>query len=281
MEENLPGRCTFMFNVHQVPDQIMLELPYLEVCAEMFERKFKNRVLLRLDIPHKKYINVSITELTDSLIGKDLKKVWREGLSLYFQFRNHAVLEMCLSASAELFVVALDQEDKAGLMDFYFSGGQILSVKDIQHLCKFRLNPIHTAVPDVLSKDITVEYLVDLFTNRSEEIKYVLTDQRLIRGIGDAYADEILWYAEISPFSIAGKIPLDRIKVLHKTIKYVLLDAIKEARKITSWKFIEAGADLLMIHNPDKKDSPTRWTIKMKVILGIKTYYTDEQHLYV
>ena len=281
MKQNPPGHSTFMFNVHQVPDQIMFELPYLEVCAEMFERKFKNRVLLRLDIPHKKYINVPITELTDRLIGNDLKKVWREGLSLCFQFRNHAILEMCLSASAELFVVTLDQEDKAGLMDLYFSGGQILSVKDTQHLCKFRLNPIHSAVPDVLSKEITVEYLVDLFANRAEEIKYVLVDQKLIGGIGEAYADEILWYAEISPFSIAGKIPLDSIKVLHKTIKYVVLDAIKEARKITSLKFSKAGADLLMIHNAGKKNSPTGRTIKMKVISGIKTYYTDEQRLYV
>lgn len=266
---------------HQVPNQIMFELPYLEVCAEMFERKFKNRVLLRLDISHKKYINVSITELTDSLIGNDLKRVWREGLFLYFQFKNHAVLEMCLSASASFFVVALNQEVKAGLLDFYFSGGQILSVKDTQHVSKFRLNPIHPDVPDVLSKEMTFEYFVDLFANNAEEIKYVLIDQELIRGIGKAYADEILWYAEISPFSIAGKIPLDSIKILYKTMKYVLLDAVKQARKITSWEFSEAGVDLLMIHNPGKKNSPTGGKIKMKVISGIKTYYTNEQQLYV
>jgi len=258
----------------------MFELPYLEVCAEVFERKFKNRVLQRLDISHKKYINVSMAELTENLIGNDLKKVWREGLSLCFQFRNHAVLEMCLSASAKLLVIASNQDNTTGLMDLYFSGGQILSIKDTQHLSKFRLNPVHSAAPDALGKDMTFEYLTGLFSNNTEEVKYVLMDQELIRGIGEAYADEILWYAEISPFSITGEIPLDNIKVLHKTIKYVLLDAIKQARKINAGKFSEEGADLLMIHNASKKTSPTGGAIKMKVVLGKKTYYTDEQHLF-
>ncbi len=259
----------------------MFELPYLEMCGDAFERKFKKRVLQRLEIQQKKCINVSLAELNESVIGNELKSVWREGLSLYFQFRNYAVLEMRLSASAELLVMDQNQEATSGLLNLYFSGGQILSVKDGKILSKFLLNPVHVISPDVFSKEMTFEYLMGLLSNRKEEIKLVLMKQDLIRGIGEAYADEILWYAEISPFSIANRIPQDRVKVLYKTIKYVLLDAIKQTKKINALKFNEVGSDLLLIHNVNKKTSPTGKPIKVSKLNRITTFYTDEQMLYV
>jgi len=258
----------------------MFELPYLEICAEIFDKRFKNRVLQKVDIQQEKCINVPITELSESLIGSELKKIWREGLSLWFQFKNYAVLEMSLSDSAELHVIEQNQEADSGLLNLHFGGGQILSVKDSRGLSRFRLKPAHESVPDVLSKEVTYEYLINLFSNTEAEIKQVLIDQGLVRGIGEAYSDEILWYAEISPFSIANKIPLDKVKVLHKTIKYVLLDAIKQTRKTNSLKFDKADPDLLMIHNAGKKKSPTGKAIKVKTRNRIATYYTDEQTLY-
>jgi len=260
----------------------MFELPYLEICAEIFDKRFKNRVLQKVDIQKEKCLNVSIVELIESLVGNQLKKVWREGLSLRFQFKNYAVLEMSLSVSAELHLIEQNPDAADfGLLNLYFGSGQILSVRDTQELSRFCLKPVHENVPDVFSKEMTSEYLIKLFSNTEEEIKQVLVDQGLIRGIGGAYADEILWYAEISPFSKTCKIPLDKVKVLHKTIKYVLLDAIKETRKLNALKFNKADPDLLMIHNAGKKYSPTGKPINVKIRHSTATYYTDEQALYV
>jgi Formamidopyrimidine-DNA glycosylase len=259
----------------------MFELPYLEICAEIFDKRFKNRVLQKVDIQQEKCINVSIAELNESLTGNELKKIWREGLSLRFQFKNYAILEMSLSSSAELHMIEQNSDDAYfGLLNLYFSGGQILSVRDDQEFSRFRLKPVPESVPDVLSKEMIFEYLMDLFSNSEEEIKQVLVDQGLVRGIGEAYADEILWYAEISPFSIANKIPLDKVKELYKTIKYVLLDAIKETRKLSALKFDKADPDLLMIHNAGRRNSPTGKAIKVKIWNETTTYYTDEQILY-
>ncbi|MBB5647197.1 DNA-formamidopyrimidine glycosylase family protein [Pedobacter cryoconitis] len=259
----------------------MFELPYLESCAEIFEKRFKNRVLQKIDLRYEKCLNVSKAELIENLMEHELKKVWREGLSLMFQFKNHAELEMSLSPAAEFRIIEQNQEAGSGLLSLYFSGGAILSVKDTRKLSTFRLNPIHTAVPDVLSKAMTINYLIDLFSNSEEQVKHILMDQNLIRGMGEAYADEILWYAGISPFSIASKIPTDKVKGLFKTTKYVLLDAIKQTRKINTLEFNQTHADLLMIHHTGKKKSPTGGVIKMNVISGTKAYYTDEQRLYV
>ncbi|WP_432326526.1 hypothetical protein ACRQ5D_21415 [Mucilaginibacter sp. P25] len=58
-------------------------------------------------------------------------------------------------------------------------------------------------------------------------IKTVLLDQKIMRGVGNAYADEILWHARISPFSVSSKIPEAKLKDLVKAIKSVLEDAEK------------------------------------------------------
>jgi formamidopyrimidine-DNA glycosylase len=65
-------------------------------------------------------------------------------------------------------------------------------------------------------------------------VKSALLDQHIIRGIGNAYADEILWDAGISPFSISNKIPDAEIKALLKSIKSVLQRAEKSIIKIPS-----------------------------------------------
>ncbi|PTS93588.1 hypothetical protein DBR11_24915 [Pedobacter sp. HMWF019] len=258
----------------------MLELPYLEIFAENFDKKFRNRVLQKVEVNYKKCINVSIADLKESLEGQELKKVFRRGLTLCFQFKNHTVLEMCVRSKAEL-VVLEGEEAYRGLINLYFSGGQVLSVKDPLKRSAFFLNPIQTAIPDVLSKEMTVEYLKSIFLNNTKQIRDVLTDQEVIGGVDEAYADEILWYAEISPFSIAGSIPLEEVKVLLRTMKYVLLDAIKQIKRIDFGKIGYANPDLLMIHHVDKKKSPTGYDIQVKTVAGAKVYYTDEQKPYI
>lgn len=64
-------------------------------------------------------------------------------------------------------------------------------------------------------------------------------------------------------------------------IKYVLQDATKQARKIDVLNDTKRGLDLLMIHNAQKKYSPTGKVIKMKSAHNVTTYYTDEQRLYI
>jgi formamidopyrimidine-DNA glycosylase len=111
-------------------------------------------------------------------------------------------------------------------------------------------------------------------------IKTILLDQHIIRGIGNAYADEILWEAGISPFSIANKIPADKIKDLAAAIKKVLKDGEHQIKKEKPDIISGEVRDFLKIHNARKKESPTGASIQQKAIGGRKTYFTEEQKLY-
>jgi formamidopyrimidine-DNA glycosylase len=81
-------------------------------------------------------------------------------------------------------------------------------------------------------------------------------DQHVIRGIGNAYADEILWDAGISPFSISNKIPGKKIDALVKSIKSVLKEAEKEIVKRDPGIISGEVRDFLKIHNAKKTHSP-------------------------
>jgi formamidopyrimidine-DNA glycosylase len=54
----------------------------------------------------------------------------------------------------------------------------------------------------------------------------VLTDQQVIAGIGNAYSDEILHVAKISPFATAGKLTGEQVVILHDSLVSVLTDAV-------------------------------------------------------
>jgi formamidopyrimidine-DNA glycosylase len=83
---------------------------------------------------------------------------------------------------------------------------------------------IHRLGPDAL--ELTREQLGELLRGRSERLKTVLTDQTLIAGIGNAYSDEILHAAALSPYAIAGRLPDDALNRLHEALQRVLREAI-------------------------------------------------------
>ncbi|HWE91445.1 MAG TPA: DNA-formamidopyrimidine glycosylase family protein [Pseudonocardiaceae bacterium] len=78
--------------------------------------------------------------------------------------------------------------------------------------------------PDALS--IGRDELADLFAGRTERLKTALTDQSVLAGIGNAYSDEIMHVAKLSPFATAGKLSAAALDDLHAAIGSVLTDAV-------------------------------------------------------
>jgi formamidopyrimidine-DNA glycosylase len=78
--------------------------------------------------------------------------------------------------------------------------------------------------PDALAVD-TADLAAILAAQRAQ-IKGALTDQTVIAGIGNAYSDEILHAAHLSPFKIAAKLTPAEVERLSVAIKDVLTDAV-------------------------------------------------------
>jgi len=78
--------------------------------------------------------------------------------------------------------------------------------------------------PDALA--LSASDLAAIFDGRTERLKTVLTDQSAIAGIGNAYSDEILHVARLSPYATAGRLPDDAVLRLADAIHTVLTDAV-------------------------------------------------------
>lgn len=83
--------------------------------------------------------------------------------------------------------------------------------------------------PDPLAADFTLDAFSALLTDRRMQIKGLLRDQAVIAGIGNAYSDEILHAARMSPYAIAGNLDGADVERLYDAMRTTLTDAVAEA----------------------------------------------------
>ena len=81
--------------------------------------------------------------------------------------------------------------------------------------------------PDALA--LGPEELAAVLKGDTGRIKTVITDQKVIAGIGNAYSDEILHVAKLSPFATAGKLADAQLSALHDAMFSVLTDAVSRS----------------------------------------------------
>jgi len=88
---------------------------------------------------------------------------------------------------------------------------------------------VATLGPEPLADDFTTEALAAILGGRRTQIKGVLRDQHIIAGIGNAYSDEVLHAAKMSPFKLASSFTPDEVATLHQAIVDTLRDAVKRS----------------------------------------------------
>tara|TARA_Y100000588_G_C13599568_1_gene646471 strand:+ start:21 stop:482 length:462 start_codon:yes stop_codon:yes gene_type:complete len=82
--------------------------------------------------------------------------------------------------------------------------------------------------PEPLDDNFTFDSFFPLLKTKKRNIKSLLLDQKIIAGLGNIYVDESLWASGIHPNSISNLIPQKKVKLLHRNIKNILIDAIQK-----------------------------------------------------
>jgi formamidopyrimidine-DNA glycosylase len=255
----------------------MPELPDLNVFAKNLDKKLAGKKVEKIEVENKSKLKVSISQLKKEIEGSKLKQVYREGKELHFEFSNGNILGMHLMLKGALH---LEGNQKNTITEMHFNGDNVLVLTDFQGAANIALNPVVKDSPDALSDEVNYKFLSEKLGKKRTNIKTFIMDQNIIRGIGNAYADEILWESKIHPESVCNKIPDDKIKALAKDIKSVLKDAEKQILKINPDIISGEERSFLKIHNSRKNESPTGAKIHNKMLNSRITYYTDEQELY-
>ena len=78
--------------------------------------------------------------------------------------------------------------------------------------------------PDALA--LSRDELAELLAGHTQRIKTLIVDQQVVAGIGNAYSDEILHTARLSPYAVAGRLKPEQVDALHAALRAVLTDAV-------------------------------------------------------
>src|SRR3989337_4564753 len=258
----------------------MPELPDLQVFSHNLTKTFVGKTLKDISVPNSKKLNVPVSKLKEGIENQKLTSINRVGKELHFEFKNGNVLSLHLMLRGKLYQFDEENSQKYTIIELLFTDNSGLAMADFQGQATPTFNPEARETPDALSDELNYGYLKEQLGKSKAVIKNLLLDQHTIRGIGNAYADEILWDAGISPFSVSNKIPQDKVKELLKSIKGVLHKAEKSILKTHPEIISGEIRDFLQIHNSKKEHSPTGAPIEVKSAGARKTYYTKEQTLF-
>ncbi|MCC2594069.1 Fpg/Nei family DNA glycosylase [Tessaracoccus sp. OS52] len=103
--------------------------------------------------------------------------------------------------------------------------------------------------PDPLAETFTVDDLAAILKKAGKaQLKGVLRDQKVLAGIGNAYSDEILHAARLSPFKPASSLDADGVAALHGHIREVLGQALEETRGVPISKLKDSKRRGMRVH---------------------------------
>ena len=256
----------------------MPEIPDLNIFCKNLSKRLIGKTLVEIHVLITRRLKVPESDLKESFVGQKLDAIDREGKELHFRFENGHTLGVQLMLHGAMHWFDQKNEERFTIAELLFEDGTGLAITDWQKAVILTLDPKLTKVPDALS--IPTGYLATALKKTNHPIKTVLTEGKVVRGIGNAYVDEILYAAKISPFSKSDKIPESKVATLLEAIQAVLTDA--EAHIFNNFPdtISEKERDFLQVHRPRHDKTLSGEPILKAEIKARKTYYAAAQELF-
>jgi formamidopyrimidine-DNA glycosylase len=257
----------------------MPELPDIQVFANNWNKKLAGKRVAAVNILVEKKLKESPEVVAQALRDRVVTEVYRSGKELRVRFEEDVVMGIHLMLTGDLHFFHGVNEQKFTIVAIHFADGTGIALTDRMKNASITINPADKEGIDALDKALNYQRLKKILS-RKAKVKNVLTDQDLIRGIGNSYSDEILWETRIAPQSVASAIPDEKVKELARTIRKVLTKATTQIAEKYPDLVQGEVKDFLRIHSSKIATSPTGAPI-LKEKRGLSNmFYTEEQVLY-
>lgn len=210
----------------------MPELPEVETVCRSLSPFLVGKTVLKCEVKAEKLIkSSSAQEFSEQIKGRTFQAIKRRGKYILLELDNGETLVVHLRMTGKLLICAKDEplgkhthirfildDDKMELRYDDTRKFGILYLGDEQKLAQ--LGGLTTLGYEPLSAEFTPAVLAQMMCGCSKKIKAFLLDQTKIAGIGNIYADEILFQAKIHPESVTKNITEEEvIKNLHFAIQ--------------------------------------------------------------
>ena len=227
----------------------MPELPEVEVTRRTLLKFIENKVIKNIKINNPNLRFKIPANFKKNLTGQKIIKVLRRSKYILIYLKNDYVMIAHLGMSGKFIIKNNYSKDflktsyysnefssKHNHLEFLFSNDLRVIYNDprrfgfflLDKISKLHVNKFLSKLgPEPLSKDLKKDYLILKTKATQRTIKTLLMDQRFISGVGNIYANEILFLAKIKPNKISAKLSLIDVGRLHSSIGKVLKRALK------------------------------------------------------
>jgi formamidopyrimidine-DNA glycosylase len=239
----------------------MPELPELEVVREVLQRRAVGQTIAEVAVlpPGGPIIVRDLTHggFEKALLRTTIVAVDRRGKFLVFSLQSvrpplFLVLNPKLTGRLQLANPGDKRQAKTHVALTFTTGGQ-LRYLDQKQMGQLYLTNVLESVPNYTGQgpepfDLSLEAFRDRLRPYRGEIKGILTRGECVAGIGNAYADEILWAARLHPYRRRTQLSMEDVERLHSAMQATLLDAIEKVRTEMRENIHLKPRDFLAIH---------------------------------
>ncbi len=265
--------------------EIMPELPEVETVKNVLKKQVLGKQIILASIYWDNIIAFpEVKEFQNKIQKQIIHNINRRGKWLMFELDDYFLLSH-LRMEGKYFIRNVgDERNKHEHVIFAFSDNTELRYHDTRKFGKMYLikkENVYTASPlkdlglEPWDNNLNAKYLRSKLKNKA--IKTELLDQSIITGIGNIYADEILFLSKINPEENAKELTDDNLKAIIKYTREILERAIKEGgttiKSYTSAEGVHGGFQTeLLVHT--KENCPNcNSKIEKTIVGGRGTYF--------
>jgi formamidopyrimidine-DNA glycosylase len=244
----------------------MPELPDVVVYLEALERRILGQPLeaLRLASP---FVLRSVEPLPAALAGHRVTSLARLGKRLVWELEGELFVVIHLMIAGRLRWAARGAKPpgRFGLAAFDFPTGSLLLTEAGSkrrasiHLVRGRAALADFARGGLEPLEVGLEAFGERLRLESHTLKRALTDPRLFSGIGNAYSDEILHRARLSPLQLTGRLSPEDVARLYRATVSILTEWTERLRRESGDGFPEkvtAFREGMAVHGRYRKPCP-------------------------
>jgi formamidopyrimidine-DNA glycosylase len=267
----------------------MPELPEVESVRQSLAAVVLKDTIEAVDVYLPKMVKThAVNDFKKTLKDQTIKAVHRRGKHLIVELSDH-LLMVHLRMEGKFFITPTPQEkNKHEHLRFYLKSGRVLTYEDVRTFGTFHLydKVAFTTLPPLLKAGLEPfdegfngTYLKAQFKLRKSPIKAALLDQTVLLGLGNIYADEVLFKAKVHPLTKASKITLKKAQALAEASQLILAEAVKAGGTMIRTYHNSLGIDglfqqQLKVHTKEHEPCETCQSLIQRIkVSGRSTYY--------
>ena len=216
----------------------MPELPEVHTIVTDLKKHVQGATITSVKVIGEFKVSPEPNAFKKKLTGKKISNVKRIAKNIVIELEPAGILIIHLAMTGQVLfrrvgfktdrwtrvIFNLEKDGKKGELRYtdmrMFGKVQAISNKDLSQLEE-------KYGPDPLDKSLTSQKLLEILQKKRTNIKNALLDQKLLAGIGNIYANDALWLAEIHPETKTKDLTIPMAKKLLGAVREILIESIK------------------------------------------------------